>query len=425
MSREKYYLLLYFWFQMLCGLIVIFFEKENRIITKILNGIVNNRSSINPPPHNSVFFAKYLLSQDPKERAKYVNSIKYVWEYFLKPVSPDSLSDCSEGRFLVYQCRKQDRHDCGGLADRERGIISTFLLALQTNRTFVIDLDKPCELEQFLVPNLYNWTRCKSFIQSLPVNESKTLHMNNRRKEYPKLFNTSPTSEISSSNGPKVLNFQVNMAPLQRILSENDFQKRVPWLKDFTIREIIVIIYSTLFVPSGRVIAALDNLKSKQKNNLLQCAHIRYGQSVDIHQDKVVVHERGRFNTTALSSFFIRNAQDRHMESSVYIATDSSAIHRQMESRHKNYIRLSTTISHIDYSNSCEGHYSAILDQLALTQCDVLVLSFSGFGSLAAYLRGVDTGLYQCHSSLSKTPGKITNLTIEDDMRNRGYFIYC
>ena len=240
--REQYYLLLYFWFQMLCGVICLCFENENRTITKILNNIVKNRHNLNPPPERNVFFAKYLLSQDPNERAKYVKSIKYVWEHFLKTVSPDSLIDCSEGRFLVYQCTKQDRHACGGLADRERGIISTFLLALQTNRTFVIDLDKPCKLEQFLVPNLYNWTRCKSFIQSLPVYESETLHMNNERRDYPNLFNKPPTSEISSSNGPQVLNFHVNMAPLQRILSANNIQKRVPGLNDFTIRELIVII---------------------------------------------------------------------------------------------------------------------------------------------------------------------------------------
>ena len=260
MRREQYYLLLYFWFQMLCGVICLCFENENRTITKILNNIVKNRHNLNPPLERNVFFAKYLLSQDPNERAKYVKSIKYIWKHFLKTVSPDSLSDCSEGRFLVYQCTKQNRHACGGLADRERGIISTFLLALQTNRTFVIDLDKPCKLEQFLVPNLYNWTRCKSFIQSLPFYESKTLHMNNERRDYPNLFNKPPTSEISSSNGPKVLNFHVNMAPLQRILSANNIQKRVPWLNDFTIRELIVIIYNILFVASGRLINALDYL---------------------------------------------------------------------------------------------------------------------------------------------------------------------
>jgi len=358
---------------MLCCLIFICFENENRAKTKLLKEIVNNRGNFDPPSDSSVFFAKYLLSQDPKERAKYVKSIKRVWEQFLKPVSPDSLSDCSEGRFLVYQCRKRDRHDCGGLADRERGIISTFLLALQTNRTYVIDSDKPCELEQFLLPNLYNWTRCKSFVQSLPVNESKTLHMNNLLKDYPNLFNKSPTSEILSSNGPKVLNVHVNMAPLQRILSANNIQTRVPWLKDFTVRELIVIIYNTLFMPSGRLIAALDSLEIMKNNHLLQCAHIRYGHSADFPHDTIIAKARGRFNTTAVSSFFIRNAQDRHMESSVFIATDSPDIHRQMASQHKNYIRLSTTISHIDYSNSCEGLYTSILDQLALTQCDVLV----------------------------------------------------
>ena len=408
---------------MLCCLYIICTEKDDRILTKIVSGSVDYRSSINPPPDSSVIFSKFFLSQDAKERAKYVKSIKYVWEHFLKPVSPESPSDCSKARFLVYKCRKQDRQNCGGLADRERGIISTFLLALLTNRTFVIDIDKPCELEQFLVPNLYNWTRCKSFIQSLPGNETKTIKMLNNRMGYPKLFNTSHSSEITAANSPKVLYFRVNSAPLQRIFSATNIKTTVPWLKDFTIRELVVILFNILFVPGDRLTAALDSFQRMKQNHLLQCAHFRYGYSDDFPQDQIIERQRGRFNTSAVSSFFIRNAQDRHMESSVFIATDSSDIHRQMESRHKNYIRLNATISHIDFSDSCEGQYSAILDQFALTQCDVLVLSSSGFGSLAAYLRGVDTGLYQCHSSYSKTPDKITNLTIEDDMRNRGYFI--
>jgi len=66
------------------------------------------------------------------------------------------------------------------------------------------------------------------------------------------------------------------------------------------------MILSTLFVPSVRLIAALESLQSMKSNHLLQCAHIRYGHSVDIPQDKGAAQERGRVNTTVISSFFKR-----------------------------------------------------------------------------------------------------------------------
>ena len=416
-------LLIILWFQVLYGISSVYDRSANSLISYAASRNGDDKRNIRPSLGSSEFFKKFFISQNAIERKKYIKTIKYVWQHFLEPVSPDSLSDCSKGRFLVLRCRNRGGHRCGGLADRERGIISSFLLALQTGRTFAIDMDKPCELEQFLLPNLYNWTRCNSYIQSLPGSETEIIDVHNLRDKYFSLFKEPFTSQLSSPDGPKAVLINTNIAPLQRILSENYIQKRVPWLKDFTIRELVVIIFNTLFVPSDRLIAALDSLQSMQSNHLLQCAHIRYGHSVDMPADPSFATSRGRVNTSHVTSFFIRNAQDRNMDSSVFIATDSSDIHRQMESQHKNYIRLNTTISHIEFSGSCDGFYSAILEQLVLTQCDVLVLSSSGFGSFAAYIRGVDTGLYQYHTNRSKTPDHITSLTIEDDMRSHGYFI--
>lgn len=91
--------------------------------------------------------------------------------------------------------------------------------------------------------------------------------------------------------------------------SANNIQKSVPWLKDFAIRELVVIIFSTLFVPSGRLIVALDSLQGMKKNYLLQCAHIRYGYSAEFPHDKSLAQTRGTFNTTAVSLFFIHNAE--------------------------------------------------------------------------------------------------------------------
>jgi len=160
-------------------------------------------------------------------RAKCIKSIKYVWKHFLEPLSPDSLSDCPEGRFLVYNCRNNDIHPCGGLGDRERGIISYFLLALQTGRTFAIDVDKPCELEQFLLPNLYNWSRCKTYIRSLPANETRVIRLQKpRRKHYFKLFQEPASSNLSAC--PNVVHIYTNIAPLKGYYQQTIFKKVFP-----------------------------------------------------------------------------------------------------------------------------------------------------------------------------------------------------
>ena len=64
--------------------------------------------------------------------------------------------DC-EGKLLVYEC---ETAWCGGLGDREKGIMSAFLLALLTDRTLVIDHRKTCDIKKFLKPNLYDWSKC-------------------------------------------------------------------------------------------------------------------------------------------------------------------------------------------------------------------------------------------------------------------------
>ena len=55
-------------------------------------------------------------------------------------------------------------------------------------------------------------------------------------------------------------------------------------------------------------------------------------------------------------------------------------------------------IQHVDQDrdlpNACQGFESALLDQLILTQCDMLVTSWSVYGDRAAYLRGKKNNLF-------------------------------
>lgn len=60
-------------------------------------------------------------------------------------------------QYIVMQCVQED-HYCGGASDRLKPIPLLLFIAYQTKRIFLIWWTMPFPLEEFLVPNLINWT---------------------------------------------------------------------------------------------------------------------------------------------------------------------------------------------------------------------------------------------------------------------------
>mmetsp|Transcript_27272 Transcript_27272/g.70715 ORF Transcript_27272/g.70715 Transcript_27272/m.70715 type:complete len:577 (+) Transcript_27272:74-1804(+) len=65
------------------------------------------------------------------------------------------------GRFLVWACDPTAR--CGGQSDRVKGIVSAFLLAVATNRTFLVDSSDPFPMQWFFCAKV---SRLASAVQS-------------------------------------------------------------------------------------------------------------------------------------------------------------------------------------------------------------------------------------------------------------------
>ena len=66
------------------------------------------------------------------------------------------------------------------------------------------------------------------------------------------------------------------------------------------------------------------------------------------------------------------------------------------------FLETTGPITHVDKykgQDACAGFGHAIVDQLLLSTCDVLVISESGLGKIAAFLRNSDDGLYLFHDS--------------------------
>ena len=82
----------------------------------------------------------------------------------------------------------------------------------------------------------------------------------------------------------------------------------------------------------------------------------------------------------------------------IYIASDSERIRKQAHARFDNVLHNVGPIVHIDtIKNSkgvCDGMKKVLIDQNILINCDVLLLTFSGFGRMAASLRQKESGLF-------------------------------
>jgi hypothetical protein len=58
-----------------------------------------------------------------------------------------------DARYLVYHCKGM----CGGIADRLKGIVTTFYAAIITKRVFIVHMPEPTPLSSILMPALIDW----------------------------------------------------------------------------------------------------------------------------------------------------------------------------------------------------------------------------------------------------------------------------
>ena len=73
-------------------------------------------------------------------------------------------------RYLILRCTHDDRV-CGGTADRLQSVPYFLRLGYLSKRIFLIRWNIPCRLEEFLIPNILNWTM-PEFLEPPFVNNS-------------------------------------------------------------------------------------------------------------------------------------------------------------------------------------------------------------------------------------------------------------
>lgn len=311
-----------------------------------------------------------------------------------------------EARYMVYYCGS--RHRCGGWADRQRGLLSVFLLAIVTGRKFKIDMRSPCNITNFVVPVGEDWwtteasaTDSHALLDDMA--EGIVGHVLRAGQDLNALF---PHTVLQVRTNRDLAPFLLRHSLYRRLLP--------PWATSSSKRTRFRTGWRLLAAPSptlfSRILTHLRPLWPDDSppssldldqlpfggNVTLLCAHVRIGQNPTIPNDNV----RNDVAVASVALDFLQENLFRVGQSAyVFVATDDQEV--RVAARERFGARLidhGGKIVHIDRQgeqmNACAGFESAVMDQLILSVCHVLVISRSGFSLHAAYLRQHHGGLF-------------------------------
>ena len=311
---------------------------------------------------------------------------------------------CEQRKFIVDRCLEHET--CNGWADRQCGIVSTYLMAQLTKRYFVINHTKPCRLDSYLIPNRYNWTECSEYISSLPESHSQIVR-NAKSRRFINAINKTNFDDVFQS---QVVFIRTGNKWTDAIISHPKAAVNIPWAVGKSYSEIDKLVLDKLFRPVPKlekdIRLYMEKVVGPQK---LICGHIRVGQNPSIPKD--VRRRAGGPNVTMILQFL--KQYDIPAKYVVYVATDSDEIRQYVMEHFTSRFTVDMPIVHVDRfsyrnkSTACEGFYAAFLEQYLLSKCDLLVVTRSGFGVKAAYMSDKDQELY-LYDLRSETIVKVT-----------------
>lgn len=290
---------------------------------------------------------------------------------------------------MIYSCQSF----CGGWGDRLRGILSTYILALLTDRQFVIDMNYPCAISRVLQPNFVNWTwftypksanRTRLTINTMPSWQKayrNEIADTIKSKNLLELWSSYDDIYISSNSDYMFLAFRnIHLANQSRKLLG-----RIP-LSHATMQNLFSFIYELLFQPSLAVIQRVDQILFVSRNQHLICLHVRIGKNPTNPFDHAFT---ARVNTTQTMLTFTDRYMLNKTSSFVFITSDSGqAVSDVLRHYPQSSMTIVGPILHIDRfdrrsSTICDGYIKVLADFYMLGECQTSLLSRSGFSSWA------------------------------------------
>ena len=307
-----------------------------------------------------------------------------------------SFNQPQSDKTMVYSCHG----GCNGWGDRIRGLASVYILALLTQRRFMIDMDNPCPLSRFLRPNIVDWTyrepkdssnrkRTRLVISSMTADrENHTNFMHNLgSKDFVSEWKSYDDVWITT-NG-----YLIKRVLRNPLVNSSWLISHLP--PNMTIdSKLFPLLFEHLFKPTEILTHAVERILHLPYKRLI-CVHIRVGRNPSNPLDKVMPF---RENITRTMIAFLNKRLPRLNAdgSQIFIASDSDMAIDEVRHRFRNFVvTVPGSIMHIDARDfkgklhlterqKCAGFLKALTEFLVLGECDVSILSRSGFSAWAS-----------------------------------------
>ncbi|XP_041349733.1 uncharacterized protein LOC121369005 [Gigantopelta aegis] len=336
------------------------------------------------------------------------NPYQYMFGPALVPNIPEEYFHSHlNDKYIIYRCDGNGL--CGGLADREEGIVAGFLISQMVGRKFGIRFTVPCDISTFLQPNLVNWTVDTGNFRSFTMRRVEVID-----HDAWKLREQMIKMDLNVSYPEDVVYFKVNQEFIQYLLKNKHF-KTLKWAVNLTVPEIYNVIYRRLFQLRPHLDQQFHKfqIRARARNRKLVCTQIRVWKNPTIPND----YDPGQRLDLNIIWDFLKQYNDSS-KYSIFVSTDSEDVRKTGVRLFPDAIvDIGGNIVHIERSSGqqvCGGFAKVILDQLVLSTCDVLILTSSGIGRIASFVRGTSDELY-CTSK-----GKVERCSLSDP----GYIPY-
>jgi hypothetical protein len=338
----------------------------------------------------TIFSKPWTLSARNNERIMRLYK-KYDSILNLTAFKTNDLSD----KTMIYSCRSF----CGGWGDRLRGILSVYILALLTNRRFMIDMNYPCDIFKVVQPNFVNWTyirhnKSKNRTQ-LTINTMSSWQVAHRSqianlvksKDFVNVWSKYDDIYISTNSDYMILALRNNhvLNETRRLLG------KMP-ISHASMQTLFALLFELLFIPAAAVRQRVDLILSASYYRRLICLHIRIGKNPTNPFDHAFT---ARINTTQAMLHFTDNYLRNKSAALIFVTSDSG---KDVSNVLHHYPNSSMTIVgpilHVDRFDRrsptiCDGFIKVLADFYLLGECQTSLLSHSGFSSWANRRRNI------------------------------------
>lgn len=318
-------------------------------------------------------------------------------------------------RTLVWQCSSEKVGECGGLADRIKGMTFALLLAVFSQRRFILDWDNAGERIYFQ-PNMINWRDQKVYdILYDPLKESKVVKFKvysgdtDPYLQLPVVQWQKYLNIISGSKEYVVLVTNMEVLSLVRTVTTESQQWIIDGLQlagllnqsDHNLNDVLGITFRYLFKLSDILLEEVSrtiksfNLTSRAYTGL----HIRTGfVGMDYVKDsmgsKKLLKNKEQWKANLDCAVSITNKLIGDT-SNIMLATDSNLVKEMASTFYGNRFRTSHGyLVHVDRIQKPDiqvkkGILNTLIDLVILSQSYVLVRGHSGFSWVAGLLCGL------------------------------------